>query len=178
MSEHDILQRNQTVDWFASRMKVKLAERVHKGNWLDQDPNELARALMGEIGELAHATYNSDNESILWECVDVASYAMMLADHSAQCDLVKRPLRIWPDAFTRRGGPHGELKAIAAEAVTKMLRAGYPTDSFVTLASMIAQHYIDAMANGGERPRLAIILDMLTERLQILGLRDPNAPRW
>lgn len=75
------------VDWYALRMKQKLAKRstdATKGvlNWRHgPGVHDLFERLMMEVGELAEALFrNKPIEDVIGESVDVGAMAMMIAD--------------------------------------------------------------------------------------------------
>jgi NTP pyrophosphatase (non-canonical NTP hydrolase) len=71
---------NQTVKWFAERMKNKMMQNNHKRNWRDEPLQDLIIAISTEFGELVEALEKGDFEEIIDECADVANFAMMVAD--------------------------------------------------------------------------------------------------
>lgn len=83
-------KRIETLMWFVTQMRDKLStsKNLAKGdNWCDHSVLQLRDLLSGEMTELDEAvdSYLFDMKSItaediISECVDVASFAMMLAD--------------------------------------------------------------------------------------------------
>ncbi len=69
---------------FAVEMERELRENDWKGGWDDEDPETLFESLEEEVDELDGAVDESvpGNDSVRAEAVDVANYAMMLADRS------------------------------------------------------------------------------------------------
>ena len=88
----------EEVRWFATAMEKALKENDHKPGWHNSRIAYLIRRLDQEVLELKEAagltcsqcgafvkkgsSYRPDNRSrILHECVDVANFAMMIADN-------------------------------------------------------------------------------------------------
>jgi NTP pyrophosphatase (non-canonical NTP hydrolase) len=73
-----------SVEWFADEMEKKLRRNDEKKGpegWRDMSPLSLYSSLMQEIRELKMALNEGVSESIIGECVDVANFAMMIADN-------------------------------------------------------------------------------------------------
>lgn len=73
-----------TVEWFGNRIVDKLKAQLErgKGDWKDVPTSHLVRRLLEEVGELADALLDDAKpHQILYECVDVAAIAMMIADN-------------------------------------------------------------------------------------------------
>ena len=64
---------------FVERMVRKLELRSDRGDWRKYTSQELLDALRDEVAELEEA-HNRHSVCTVAECVDVANYAMMLAD--------------------------------------------------------------------------------------------------
>jgi NTP pyrophosphatase (non-canonical NTP hydrolase) len=79
---------NEAVDWFSELMREELSEKAHKNpdGWRGAHPGYLFTRLVEEVGEVAAAYAEIDSkddiESFIMELVDVANFAMMLADNS------------------------------------------------------------------------------------------------
>jgi len=97
MSNIDTERKWKEVDWFATQMTRKLNENVDKGHWDGTDLSYLVDRLREEVDEVEEAYDNlieyrsspmyandddSDWDSLLDECADVANFAMMIADHA------------------------------------------------------------------------------------------------
>lgn len=78
------------VKWFADEMEKVLKENDFKGGWSDNYCDEfyLRDELKNEVKELSKElgrigdTSPRSKESIIKECVDVANFAMMIADRN------------------------------------------------------------------------------------------------
>ncbi|GIN22583.1 hypothetical protein [Siminovitchia fordii] len=75
----------EQVKWFSHHMENKLKKNDHKGGWENEDIFWLIDRLENEVEELkaAFTDYlhlNGENVSIVDESVDVANFAMMIAD--------------------------------------------------------------------------------------------------
>lgn len=67
---------------FSRLMESKLKDNDYKGGWSDDDPINLLNKLVCEVWELQNAINEAtDPYDIVSECVDVANFAMMLADN-------------------------------------------------------------------------------------------------
>ena len=76
------------VYWFANCMEEALRRNDHKGTWEHLDDWYLTRRLLEEVGELFAALLEGRNEgAIRDEAVDVANFAMMIADNA----MTKKP---------------------------------------------------------------------------------------
>lgn len=88
----DRAEREAAVDWFTERMKDKLREPRNeaKGGWRADGLWTLLRRFEDESAELwdevcEDDAYNIGNvEAIISEAVDVANFAMMIADRARQ----------------------------------------------------------------------------------------------
>jgi|GEM_PF-590188 len=88
MLRHDVL-------WFAQRMEEKLRENDHKGGWEGEDNGYLLDRVKEEVAELEEEIGMEDlrytgqlpscesdpREGIIWESVDTANMAMMIASN-------------------------------------------------------------------------------------------------
>lgn len=63
---------------FAQRMEEKLADNDHKPGWKHCSREELFTSLLLEVDELEDALFDGGN--VIDEAVDVANFAMMIAD--------------------------------------------------------------------------------------------------
>ncbi|MFF2528553.1 hypothetical protein ACFVS2_06520 [Brevibacillus sp. NPDC058079] len=74
----------EQVQWFAEQMESKLKENDHKGGWLECDYEYLIARLREESLELRvsleSAITDEDILEVIRESVDVANFAMMIAD--------------------------------------------------------------------------------------------------
>jgi len=70
------------LEWFARRMEDKLFQKDFKGGWQKETYMSLLRGMMLEIVELTEAITEKDSNEIIDEAVDVANYAMMMADNA------------------------------------------------------------------------------------------------
>jgi hypothetical protein len=65
----------------AERMRAKLAQRRHHGDWREMAASTVMDALRGEVEELRNAFFGCcDPEDIISEAVDVAAYCAILID--------------------------------------------------------------------------------------------------
>lgn len=75
----------EQVKWFAEQMENKLKENEYKGGWDDCNVYWLWQRLRDESRELLNAIdlcrdLGADKNNIIREAVDVANFAMMIAD--------------------------------------------------------------------------------------------------
>jgi hypothetical protein len=70
------------VQAFAIAMEKKLRENDHKTHWRKCAVKYLRRRLAEELIELDDAEHPED---VAAECVDVANFAMMIADNKSRC---------------------------------------------------------------------------------------------
>lgn len=76
-------EREAAVDWFATRMKLKLREPRNeaKGGWRDDHFLDLFVRLEEECNELYDSIdMNARYDAIISEACDVAAFAMFIAD--------------------------------------------------------------------------------------------------
>jgi len=73
------LKPRERVYEFAQLMESKLQNNDHKGGWKLDEYSDLLRKLKNEVEELEMALINRDGA--VNEAVDVANYAMMIADN-------------------------------------------------------------------------------------------------
>ncbi len=79
---NDLESLQESVNWFSKEMMEKLKENDEKAHWSGMSNDLLIQLLMVEVGELASALVGlSCVEEIISECVDVANFAMMIADN-------------------------------------------------------------------------------------------------
>jgi len=69
------------VEWFAKRMENKLAANDHKGGWQGEPVYYFLERIDQELNELQDALMSGDKTEAINECVDIANFAMMLADN-------------------------------------------------------------------------------------------------
>lgn len=79
--EHDAAPRPQ-VQWFSGEMERVLKENDHKGGWDGMDLLCLLNRLKEETAELADALEADDVSVTIKEAIDVANFAMMIADNT------------------------------------------------------------------------------------------------
>lgn len=79
----------EEISWFADRMEEKLRRRERKkGGWQKESFCDLFKRLTEERDELLIELYRIDLDwpvsitDIIDECVDVANFAMMIADNA------------------------------------------------------------------------------------------------
>lgn len=74
----------EEVLWFAAEMEEVLKKHDHKGGWGTSHELELLSKLLGEVSELIETLRRGGPEDVIHECVDVANYAMMIADNARE----------------------------------------------------------------------------------------------
>lgn len=81
MPSNPKLELRPEVAAFAQLMEQKLRENDHKGGWADDPASALVERVVEEAAELAEE-WGSPRPSFytVWEAVDVANMAMMVAD--------------------------------------------------------------------------------------------------
>ncbi len=75
----------EQLEWFAEEMEVQLLTNDHKGGWQKDacSENYLYFRLVEEVGELMKAGLEgAAHTTIIKEAVDVANFAMMIADRN------------------------------------------------------------------------------------------------
>lgn len=72
----------EPVQWFADRMEAKLRLNDHKGHWSNCGFPYLDRRLDDKVYELKHARSNLNYGGMIEEAVDVANFALMIADNA------------------------------------------------------------------------------------------------
>lgn len=117
--------REAAVDWFAAEMKEKLNEprNVAKGSWRNESYLGLLGRLKDELHELETELINpqSSYRSVIDEAVDVANFAMMLAEKAcleSRPALLHDALGITPEHARKMREEHGDGPDAAREAVT------------------------------------------------------------
>lgn len=65
------------LQWFAERMEEKLTASDPKGGWEETPLPDLLHLLIDEVREVAEAKTFAET---IYECADVANFAMMIAD--------------------------------------------------------------------------------------------------
>jgi len=68
------------VSWFAHEMERKLQANDHKSHWIGESTNRLLKRLFDEFLELQLALALGSAKQVRDEAVDVANFAMMIAD--------------------------------------------------------------------------------------------------
>jgi hypothetical protein len=79
-TENKIQQIRPSLIWFIEKMENKLKLNDHKGGWKNCDNGYLLGLLNQEIVELEEALQKDYN--IIDEAIDVANFAMMIADNN------------------------------------------------------------------------------------------------
>lgn len=79
MDSDNIKIRDELI-WFSNNMERVLRSNDHKGGWRECSNSYLLMRIIEEIGELMKAI-EYGNCSVVDECVDVANFAMMIADN-------------------------------------------------------------------------------------------------
>ena len=72
----------EAVDMFAELMMEKLRRNRHKAHWKHVDKTWLLGRLKDELKELEEAMEAGDSLSLVYECADVANFAMMIANNA------------------------------------------------------------------------------------------------
>ena len=74
------------VEWFASQMEKKLRDNDNKPGWSDEPRDYFTARIMDELNELTYTLHRNPNnrDAAIKECVDIANFAMMLADNLEQ----------------------------------------------------------------------------------------------
>ena len=75
----DKIKLRPEVQWFAERMEVKLRSNDWKGGWRKMTPTEILARIREETDELEDGL-RGGAVNVMLEAVDVANFAMMLAD--------------------------------------------------------------------------------------------------
>jgi len=82
------LELRENVEWFATQMEAKLRnhdkDRGHTG-WLGPDSGrdvDYVSRILDELSELVMASMPKNKTALINECIDVANFAMMLADRN------------------------------------------------------------------------------------------------
>jgi hypothetical protein len=75
----------ETVHWFGREMEATLRKNDHKGGWEREAPDSLFHRIYDEWQELGKALVGwhegtAGTEAIIAEAVDVANFAMFIAD--------------------------------------------------------------------------------------------------
>lgn len=86
----EIGKRTHDLISFLSDMDEKLRDNIHKGHWAETDIVKLFYMTHDELDELEHEidrmTKGDASNEVLWnivyECADVANYAMMIASNA------------------------------------------------------------------------------------------------
>ena len=73
------------VQWFAEQMELELRLNDHKGGWREDEGLSLLHRVRQEATELRQALmpsiFGESEKSAIREAVDVANFAMMIADN-------------------------------------------------------------------------------------------------
>ena len=70
------------VAWFALQMEMALRRNDWKGGWENETPYALSHRVIDETAELLEAIQSWDKEWVVNEAVDIANFAMMIADNA------------------------------------------------------------------------------------------------
>lgn len=78
-----IIRRRKEIMWFSRQMEIVLRNNDFKGGWKHCSHRYLLASLDQERDELMLALNNprSINEDVINECVDIANFAMMIAEN-------------------------------------------------------------------------------------------------
>ena len=84
----DKARLRKSVLWFAEQMELTLRKHDGRGGWLDENLDYLIDRLQEEVDELRdvlqdHPMSDEKLAAIIGECCDVANFAMMIADRTA-----------------------------------------------------------------------------------------------
>jgi len=79
-NEEDKEEIAETAEQFSAKMREKLVDSLDKGGWKEESSAYLLRHLLEEVAELVHELDQGNAETIEAEAVDVANFAMMIAD--------------------------------------------------------------------------------------------------
>ena len=77
----ELIEQRHELHHFANSMEVVLQNNDHKEHWSNYSAEWLYGRLLDEVSELYAALQEADPEDIEQECIDVANFAMMIADH-------------------------------------------------------------------------------------------------
>lgn len=112
------------VRYFAELMECTMRRNDHKGGWQDDPVEELLARLDEEVAELKHEVarhaINPCSKLVLREAVDVANFAMIIADR-----LDHEP---WPDQGRKALVPPVPPDAVSYEQVLKFDLKLYPEE--------------------------------------------------
>lgn len=86
VSHRGLAEDKHAVDEFSGVMLEKLRENRHKAHWKHVSREWLVGRLHDELDELLSAIESDQPLSIVYECADVANFAMMIADNEARND--------------------------------------------------------------------------------------------
>lgn len=78
--ERPFHQDDAALQEFSGVMLEKLRANKHKAHWSHVDSDWLLGRLEQELKELREAMASGDGLSVVYECADVANFAMMIAD--------------------------------------------------------------------------------------------------
>lgn len=78
-----------SVTQFAELMERVLRENDFKGGWERITPAQLINRLVDELDELVDAIHAGRTNDVIKEAVDVANFAMMLADNASKTGAAK-----------------------------------------------------------------------------------------
>lgn len=66
---------------FAALMEAKLKKNDWKGGWKNESVAHMINRLNEEVAELNDVAFKTSNgQDIIYECIDVANFAMMITD--------------------------------------------------------------------------------------------------
>ena len=88
--EDNIKQYTEASEWFLELMRNKLKKNSHKGNWRDENVQQLVAKMKAEVFELDDALEeygstklldeNVTGNDVIDECVDIANFCLFIAD--------------------------------------------------------------------------------------------------
>lgn len=76
----EFARRMEVLEWFSAEMAKKLELRIPRGDWTGMDYGLLLSGMLLELVEVADATRRGVDSDVVAEAVDVANYALMIAD--------------------------------------------------------------------------------------------------
>lgn len=82
--EKENIKPREQVQWFAEEMEKVLRNNDHKGGWDKYDDGYLVWMLRNNLAELTELIFqeSKDVQKVIKEAVDVANFAMMIADNA------------------------------------------------------------------------------------------------
>jgi NTP pyrophosphatase (non-canonical NTP hydrolase) len=129
--ERTAIELRPVVRWFAEQMELKLREKDgHKPSWDKHEVDSLLFDMSGEVLELAKELEPNapDAAAVIREAADVASLAMMIADHH------------------REGGPSRDRRHLRPLRVYKSNHDWFVAESEDDAWQMLAEHLCQPVA--------------------------------